>query len=213
MSAAILFRILHIVWAILGVIACTILVTSKGGHPPVIILLPFALIFWVVGHLLLWIISKLFARGKKLEVTAETDVNTEKTKDTDVKKWPLSLIILALFLGGVFVFGAMAIVWLIVSKNDWLSDMPVMLVLWLPPSLCFIGILLQKSWSRVFAGWWFIVLALIYLYQIIGSAMHGSSNSMTEWIIALAILLSTLFIGQHFLRSPKIKEFYGKENK
>ena len=203
MTAAILFRILHIVWAILGLVASAILVTSKGGHPPAIILLPVALIFWVVGHLFLWIISKLFARGKKLEVTAE---------NTDVKKWPLSLIILAVFFGGIFVFGAMAIIWLIVSKNDWLSDMPVMLVLWLPPSLCFIGILLQKSWSRVLAGWWFIVLALIYLYQIIGSVMHGSSNSMTEWIIALAILLSTLFIGQHFLRSPKIKAFYGKEN-
>ena len=206
MTAAILFRILHIVWAILGVIACAILVTSKGGHPPAIILLPVALIFWVVGHLFLWIISKLFARGKKLEVTAEN------TENTDVKKWPLSLIILALFFGGIFVFGAMAIILHMVLENDRLRKMPVMLALWLPPSLCFIGILLQKSWSRVFAGWWFIVLAMIYLYQIIGSVMHGRTNSMTEWIIALAILLSTLFIGQHFLRSPKIKAFYGKEN-
>ena len=74
MTATILFRILHIVWAILGVIACAILVTSKGGHPPAIILLPVALIFWAVGHLLLWIISKIFARGKKLEVRTETDV-------------------------------------------------------------------------------------------------------------------------------------------
>ena len=214
MSAAILFRILHIVWAILGVIACAILITSKGGHPPAIILLPVALIFWFVGHLLLWIISKLFARGKKLEVPRETnaETKTEIKAETDVKKWPLSLIILAVFLGGVFVFGAMAIILLIVLNNDWLSKMPVMLVLWLPPSLCFIGILLQKPWSRVFAGWWFIVLALIYLYQIVGSAMQGRTNSISEWIIVVAISLFTLFLGQHFLRSPKIKAFYGKEN-
>lgn len=206
MSAVILFRILHIIWAILGVVACAILVTSKGGHPPAIILLPVALIFWFVGHLLLWIISKLFARGKKLEVKIETN------EETEVKKWPLSLIILAVFLGGVFVFGAMAIILLIALNNDWLSKMPVMLVLWLPPSLCFIGILLQKSWSRVFAGWWFISMTMIFFYQIAGSAMHGRTNSMTGWIISVAISLFTLFVGLHILRSPKIKAFYGKQN-
>jgi hypothetical protein len=210
MTAAILFRILHIVWAILGVIASAILVTSKGGHPPAIILLPVVLIFWVVGHLLLWIISKLFARGKKLEVNIETD--TEIKAETDVKKWPLSLIILAVFLGGVFVFGAMAIILHMVLENDRLRKMPVLLALWLPPSLCFIGILLQKSWSRVFVGWWFIALAMIFFYQIAGSAMQGRTNSISEWIIVVAISLFTLFLGQHFLRSPKIKVFYGKEN-
>ena len=200
MSAVILFRVLHIVWAILGVIACVILVTSKGGHPPAIILLPIALIFWVVGHILLWIISKLFARGKKLEVRTEGDV----------KKWPLSLIILAVFLGGVFIFGSMAIILLIVLENDWLSDMPAILALWLPPSLCFIGILLHKSWSRVLAGWGFIGVAMIILYQLVESALRNSTASVTEWVIAIAILIFTLVIGQHILRSPKIKAFYAE---
>ena len=200
MSAVILFRVLHIVWAILGVIACVILVTSKGGHPPAIILLPIALIFWVVGHILLWIISKLFARGKKLEVRTEGDV----------KKWPLSLIILAVFLGGVFIFGSMAIILLIVLENDWLSDMPAILALWLPPSLCFIGILLHKSWSRVLAGWGFIGVAMIILYQLVESALRNSTASVTEWVIAIAILIFTLVIGQHILRSLKIKAFYAE---
>ena len=202
MSAVILFRILHIVWAILGVIACVILVTSKGGHPPAIILLPIALIFWVVGHVLLWIISKLFARGKKLEIRTKSDVN----------KWPLSLIILAVFLGGVFVFGSMAIILLIVLENDWLSDMPAILALWLPPSVCFIGILLHKSWSRALAGWGFIGVAMIILYQLVESALRNSTASVTEWVIAIAILLFTLLIGQHILRSPKIKAFYAEQN-
>ena len=200
MTATMLFRILHIVWAILGVIACVILITSKGGHPPAIILLPIALIFWVVGHLFLWIISKLFARGKKLEIRAESDV----------KKWPLSLIILAVFLGGVFVFGAMLIILQIMFENDWQSDMPIMLALWLPPSLCFIGILLQKSWSRVLAGWGFIGVAMIILYQLVESALRNNTASVTEWVVAIAILIVTLFIGQHILRSPKLKAFYAE---
>ena len=200
MSAAKLFRILHIVWAIVSLIACVILATSKGGHPPAIILLPIALIFWIVGHLLLWIISKLFGRREKLELGAESDV----------KKWPLSLLILAVLLGGVFIFGAMAIILLIVLENDWLSDMPAILALWLPPSLCFIGIMLHKPWSRLLAGWGFVGVAMIIFYQLVDSAMGSSTNSMTEWIIAISILLLAFFVGQHFLRSPRIKAFYGK---
>jgi hypothetical protein len=200
MSAVILFRILHIVWAILGVVACVILVTSKGGHPPGIILLPIAFIFWVVGHLLLWVISKLFARGNKLELRTEADV----------KKWPSSLIILAVFFGGVFIFGSMAIILLIVLENDWLSDMPAILALWLPPSLCFIGILLHKSWSRVLAGWGFIGVAMIILYQLVESTLRNHTASVTEWVIAIAILILNLLIGQHILRSPKIKAFYAE---
>jgi hypothetical protein len=200
MSAVMLFRILHIVWALLGVIACVILVTSKGGHPPGIILLPIALIFWVVGHILLWIISKLFARGKKSEVRTETDV----------KKWPLFLIILAVLLGGVFIFGFMAIILFMVLENDWLSGMPAILALWLPPSLCFIGILLHKSWSRLLAGWGFIGVAMIILYQLVESALRNYTASVTEWVIAIAILIFSLLIGQHILRSPKIKAFYAE---
>lgn len=90
--------------------------------------------------------------------------------------------------------------------------MPEMLALWLPSSLCFIGILLQKPWSRLFAGWGFIVWPMIFFYQIIGSAMHGRTNSVTEWIVVVAIALFTLFIGVHILRSPEIKAFYGKQN-
>ena len=201
MSAVILFRILHIVWAILAVIACVILVTSKGGHPPGIILLPIALIFWVIGHVLLWVISKLFARGKKLEVRTETDV----------KKWPLSLIILTVFFGGVFIFGSMAIILFMVLQNDWLSGMPVILALWLPPSVCFIGILLHKSWSRLLAGWGFIAVAMIILYQLVESALRHNTASVTEWVIAIAILIFNLLIGLHILRSPKIKAFYADQ--
>jgi hypothetical protein len=189
---------LHIVWAIFCVIACVILVTSKGGHPPGIILLPFALIFWVIGHVLLWIISKLFARGKNLEARTESDV----------KKWPLSLIILTVFFGGVFIFGSMAIILFMVLQNDWLSGMPVILALWLPPSVCFIGILLHKSWSRLLAGWGFIAVAMIILYQLVESALRNNTASVTEWVIAIAILIFNLLIGLHILRSPRIKAFY-----
>jgi hypothetical protein len=57
----------------------------------------------------------------------------------------------------------MAIIFLIVLENDCLSDMPTKLAIWLPPSLCFIGILLRKPWSRVLAGGGFIALAMFVI--------------------------------------------------
>ena len=200
MSAATLFRIIHFVWAIIGICVCVSLIISRGGHPPAIILLPGALLFWAVGHALLLFSSKLFTRGKKLETRTEVDG----------KKWPLSLVILAFFLGGVFISGVMVIILLILFGNDWLSQMPVMLALWLPPSACFIGILLHKPWARVLAGWWFIGLATIYLYLVVSGVMRGRTTSMTEWIFVLAVVLIPMFVGQHILRSLKIKAFYGK---
>jgi hypothetical protein len=200
MCAATLFRILHIVSAVVSLLACVVLATSKGGLPPAIILLNIALIFWLLGHLLLWIISKIFGQGRKLKTDAETDF----------KKWPLSLLILIVLLGGVFIFGAIAIILLIVLENDCLSDMLTILAIWLPPSLCFIGILLRKPWSRVLAGGGFIALAMFVCYQIAESAMGTRTNSITEWIIAITILLLTLFVGQHILRAPRIKAFYAE---
>jgi hypothetical protein len=111
-----------------------------------------------------------------------------------VKKWPLPLLILAIVLGGVFIFGAMAIILLVAIDNDWLSDIPVILALWLPPSICFIGILLRKPWSRVLAGWGFIGVAVFIFYQLAEAAIRGTTNSITEWGIAIAILLLALFV-------------------
>jgi hypothetical protein len=132
-----------------------------------------ALIFWLLGHLLLWIIFEIIGQGR-----AGQGRKLKTDTETNIKSWPLSLLILTVLLGGVFIFGAMAIILLIVLENDCLSDMPTILALWLPPSLCFIGILLRKPWSRALAGGGFIALAL--------------------------------FIGQHILRSPRIKAFYAE---
>jgi hypothetical protein len=111
-------------------------------------------------------------------------------------------------LGGVSIFGAMSIIFLIVLENDCLSNMPTILAIWLPPSLCFIGILLRKLWSRVLAGGGFIALAMFVCYQIAESAMGARASSILEWIVEITILLLALFIGQHILRSPRIKAFF-----
>lgn len=56
----------------------------------------------------------------------------------------------------------------------------------------------------------FIGVAMIILYQLVESALRNNTASVTEWVIAIAILIFSLLIGQHILRSPKIKAFYAE---
>jgi hypothetical protein len=63
MCAATLFRILHIVWAIVSLTVCVVLATSKGGHPPAIILLPLRLYFGCLGICFCGLFLKLLGRA------------------------------------------------------------------------------------------------------------------------------------------------------
>ncbi|MGI9228040.1 MAG: hypothetical protein ACR2PU_04530 [Gammaproteobacteria bacterium] len=173
---------------------------SKGGHPPGIIFLPFAIGFWVIGHVLLWFSHKLAKRGR---------YSTENNKDTG-GNWPLTIILLALLFGGIFIFGFLTIISHFVLEHNSTSKLPLMLALWLPTSICFIGILLRQAWSRVLASAVFVIVAMFLLYQMIESIVRSNHHSIMDWLIAITIVLICLFLGQHICRSSKIKAFYAK---
>jgi cation transport ATPase len=162
--------------------------------------LPFAIVFWVIGHVLLWFSHKLAKRGRN---------STENNKDVD-GRWPLTIILLALLFGGIFIFGFFAIISQFVLSNNSTSKFPLMLALWLPPSICFIGILLRQIWSRVLASAVFIIVAMFLLYQMIESILRSNHHSTIDWLTAITIVLVCLFLGQHIFRSSRIKAFYAK---
>ncbi len=58
------------------------------GHPPGIVLVPIALVFWALGHTFLWVSYKLSVR---------TDENLAGLEH----KWPSSLLLLAIFFGAI----------------------------------------------------------------------------------------------------------------
>lgn len=192
------FRSLHIVWAIIGVGITVVLATSTKGHPPAAIFAPVALALWVAGHALLWFSRKLALQGND---------SVEKSGSAGAK-WPLTLILLALIFGCVFILGLFAMATKALFDNNWQSQLPIFLVIWLPPSICFAGILLRQAWSRILAGGGFIAVALFLLYQMVESLVHGNRHSAFDWITGIVVLLIFLFLGQHILRSAKIKAFY-----
>ena len=186
-------------WAIFGVIVTVVLATSKG-HPPGLIYAPFSLAFWLIGHLLLWFSYKLAIKGN----------HSSNIGNNTVEKWPLTILFLTFLFGAVFIIGFFAIVAKIIFENDWKNELSILLLIWLPPSICFVGILLRQTWSRYFAGVGFILVALLLLYQMIESLMRNTRVSTIEWIIAIVILIILLFLGQHILRSSSAKAFLSK---
>ena len=194
------FLLLNIVWAIIGVSITVVLATSTKGHPPAAIFAPVALALWVAGHVLLRFSHKLVIRGN----------DSAEKSDSAGGKWPLTLVLLAFMFGCVFILGLFAITTKALFDHNWQSQLPVFLVIWLPPSICFVGILLRQAWSRFLAGGGFIAVALFLLYQMLESLEYGNRHSALEWITGIVILLIFLFLGQHILRSPNIKAFYSK---
>ena len=195
----IVFRSLHIVWVIIGVCVTFVLAISKG-HPPGIIFVPFALVIWGIGHVFLWLSHKLAIQGR----------NIAENRNNDERRWPLVLTLLLFFFGGIFFIGFIQIILTMMDKYSRQSELLIILVIWLPSSICFVGILLRQAWSRIVASGGFIVVALLLLYQMVESLLGNSRHSVKEWIVAIAILVLFLFIGQHIYRSPNIKAFYSK---
>ena len=194
------FLSLHIVWAIIGVSITVVLATSTKGHPPAAVFAPVALALWVAGHVLLWFSRKLAIQGN----------DSVEKRDNAGGKWPLTLILLAFIFGCVFILGLFAITTKALIDHNWQSQLPIFLVIWLPPSICFVGILLRQAWSRILAGGGFIAVALFLLYQMVEGLVHGNRHSALDWITGIVILLIFLFLGQHILRFPKINAFYSK---
>jgi hypothetical protein len=193
-----IFRWLHGFWAVVGAGSCILLALAKGGHPPGLVFIPVAAAIWLAGHLLLWASHRLAIRGR----------NLADSKNIASGKWPVTIILLVFVFGAIFIFGLFGIVWQILSERDWLRELAVPLLYWIPASLCFFGILLRQDWSRVLAGSGFMFAATILLYEMIASAMRGYRNSTTEWVMVIVIFIMLVLFGLYVLRSSKIKAFY-----
>jgi hypothetical protein len=197
-----IFRSLHIVWAIIGISVTLVLANSTKGHPPGIVFVPVALGIWVVGHAFLWLGHVLAKRGKKLA----------ETRESASGEWPLTLVILAFVFGGIFIFGIFAIgLQSLFGNNNSQNHLPDMLLLWLPPSICFVGIMLRQTWSRHLASGIFFAAAIFLLYRVIQSLGHPPQYvSALEWVVVTLVLISFLFLGQHIFRSSRIRAFFSK---
>lgn len=193
------FRWLHILLAIIGSAASVRLATAKG-HPPGLVFVPIVFAIWFTGHGLLWLSRKLAVKGQL----------AASKRSVGDGKWPILLILLVCLFGAVFIFGGFGLAWQAFSGSRWSTELNSMVATWFIVSLCFFGILLRLDWSRILAGSGFIVLAAIMLYEMIASLMRGYKNSPAEWATAVVLFVFLVMLGQHILRSPRIKEFFAR---
>jgi hypothetical protein len=198
------FRPVHVIWALIGVFFSALLIFGgSGGHPPAIIFLPFVLAIWCLGHAVLWIVSKLEAEGRK---------SVEKTEG-EVGSWPPELMLLLIGSGLVSCAGIVFLVgslfaggWLPFPDNLWAFT--VMFIL--AHGVCFVALLLRRSWSRylgaLLCGGWI----LLVVWQLSEQLRHGHRIDLVEYGILFAGIVLPSFLAYRILSSPRVKAFLAR---
>lgn len=194
------FFLLHAVLAIIGASLFVMFATSTRGHPPGIVFAPLVFLCWVVGHVLLTLSHKLAKRG---------GASSKLTGDAG-GQWPLEIVLISFVFGGILLFGIFALMFKLLFEDVGQRDLSVLLILWLPPSICFVGILLRQGWSRFLTSAVFIGAALFYGYRLVSRLGHSHQLSPLVWMIAVTLIVVLIFFGQHLLRSPRVKAYFSQ---
>jgi hypothetical protein len=171
-------RVLHLVWAIPGLVASYIFATATGGHPPGILFLPVVLIVWGGGHLAIWGTSRLArtAAGKRGQRTT----------------WPVSIIIAVASTGIVAFAGLFLVVAGLITgegpSNQ--AQFAVLVLAWIGHTTAFLGLLARQPWGRYItaaaATAWLLVLAT----QITDHLVHGRPVDLLELAVVVGLILA-----------------------
>ena len=198
------FRLAHTIWALLAASLCVLLVVGGGGHPPPIIFLPVVLVIWCLGHVALWGIRRLEARGRELTPEAKGERGS----------WPLGLIIALIGTGIVVCVGLVQLggtlflgKWYIFADTLWAIAMAVSLA----HAACFVGLLLRRPWSRPATAVLSIGWALLLVWQISEQLVHGHRINLAAYVTLFGGIALLSFLGYHILFSRRIRAFFGPE--
>jgi hypothetical protein len=192
------FRVTHLIWAVLCLAACGVLIFAGGeGHPPAIILLPVVLAVWAVGHGGLWIVRRLAVRGRsRVGVVALS--------------WPPGLIVAAIGTGFTSAFGVLL---LFATLFQWKAERLLtplwltMAAIWVAHGACFAGLLLRRTWSRLFVALLCLGWAALLVVQIVENWVHGSPIKAPELALMVVLISIGALFGWHLARSQRIKAF------
>lgn len=203
------FRLAHTIWALLAAGLCGLLVAGGGsGHPPAIILLPVVLAMWCAGHLILWATRRLEAKGR-----ASIDKANGQEANGRAGSWPPELIIMLIGSGLAGCAGLLLLAGLVVpggfnpfAEGLWAFTLVVASV----HAVCFVALLLRRSWSRwasalLCSGW-----AGLVIWQLFEQIVHGHWISPAEYAILLAGIGLPALLAYRVLSSRRIKAFLGQ---
>ena len=195
-------RVAHAAWAALCIVACLLLVlTGRKGHPPAVILLPVALVAWVVGHGFIWGVQRLAARGRR---------SVARTAAQD-QPWPLGLRLVAVGTGTAALVGVAQLAGTL-FKGSWypFDDAGLwwaLLVVWVVHAACLAGLLLRRGWSRLLSATLPIGWAVLLGRQVAESLAADASADTAGMLIAIGLMVMLVLCGTYLASSSEVRSF------
>jgi hypothetical protein len=178
------------------------LVLAGEGHPAPIIFLPLVAVIWVVGHIVIWGVGWLAAKGRRrLDTTAEPATQS----------WPVGL---RLALIGTAVGASVGIIQIVVTAYlgrlypyHGATLWTTMLIIWLVHGTSFVGLLLRQRWSRFLSSAVAFAWALLSVWQIVEHLVRGYRLEIGSLLILAAGAVFLVFIGAHLATSSRVRSF------
>lgn len=192
----------HVAWAVLAAVVSLLMIFELNkGHPLLIAFLPLVILVWVVGHIAIWGVERLFVKGRR----AASETGSEG------RSWPVGLKLAAMGTGvltsvGVFqviVTGYLGRLYPYHYAKLW----TIMLVIKFVHAVCFMGLLLRQPWSRLASALLALGWAMLMASQIAEHLPPRASSNITDLMIAFGIMVSLLILGIHLVVSHEVKSF------
>jgi hypothetical protein len=192
----------HAVWAAVSAIACLYLIfTRQTGHPPPIVLVPYVLVAWGVGHGLIWAAQRLAARGRSVSALG----------DTAEPAWPIGLRLALVGTGVAALIGIIQVVGTVLKRQWypfpeaglWLTMLLVSLV----HAASFAGLLMRRRWSRFLSATLTVGWAGLLGKQIAEQLTSTAATDTTGVLIAAGLMLLLLLFAAYLGWSREARAF------
>jgi hypothetical protein len=195
-------RLVHAVWAALSATVCLYLIfTRQTGHPPPIVLVPYVLVAWGVGHGLIWAAQRLAAKGRSVSALG----------DTAEQSWPIGLRLALVGTGGPALIGIVQVIGTVL-KRQWYPYPEAglwvtMLLVCLAHAASSAGLLLRRRWSRLSSATLAVGWAVLLGKQITEQLVRDTGTDTTGVMIAAALIVSLLLFAAYLAWSREVRSF------
>lgn len=192
-----MFLFLHLAWAAAGIFGTVMVIMSKGGHPPALVLLPAVVGVWLLGHVFIWISQWIVRRSAK-SIFADQPTR---------QRWPPSVVLMIIAMG-LSCFATLIIGGVLLYKGSPHGEGIMFLVAAAILGLLFAGLLARKNWSRLIVIILLVSLATWLVLEMGQSIMKGYQQPLNDWLIAAGLLLFLVGLALHWLKSSRVRNYF-----
>lgn len=194
--------LVHAVWAALSAVVCLFLIfTGQTGHPPPIVLVPYVLVAWGIGHGFVWAGQRLAAKGR----------NASAFGDAAEKSWPIGLRLALVGTGVAALVGILQVVGAAL-KRQWYPYPEAglwvtMLFVWLLHAASFAGLLMRRRWSRLSSATLVVGWAVLLGKQLAEQLTQVTVTDTTGVLIAAGLIVLLLLFAAYLAWSREVRAF------